>query len=361
MKRITSDIFRVLSIIAVVAIHGTARSERLFIQEHIYTGLDFLGILVNQLSRFSVPLFIILSGYGLARSYEKYADQPLRSFPFRSFISSRFQKIILPYIFLSLLFLVGYGRFRGVDFSTGLGVLGNALLLGRAEYHLYFISFLLQLYLIFPLLLRLRSGWFLAFFLFFQALLLYPENLLYAQAGIRLSFPPSAIFVYWIYYFHLGIFTAHHRDDIKNILSSRHAMVFLAVIGTAGIVVGEYIFRSYTNPEPDYFNHFNRISVVAYSSAVFFLALLYDDAIENRWQREAKRIGILSALTFPVYLYHTMILRVLNWTPLSLFPIPLTVIVTIVSFGLAILMYLYLPKSKILRNITGIPSAGKDS
>jgi surface polysaccharide O-acyltransferase-like enzyme len=72
MNRIQSvDVFRAVAIIAIIAIHTTPFS-------HQYSPIGFaldLATIVNQISRFAVPLFFILSGYFWATKFKD--DQAL--------------------------------------------------------------------------------------------------------------------------------------------------------------------------------------------------------------------------------------------------------------------------------------------
>ena len=61
MNRIQSvDIFRLLAIIAVISLHTTPFKVESAVNTDLF---EYLSVLINQLSRFAVPFFFIISGY----------------------------------------------------------------------------------------------------------------------------------------------------------------------------------------------------------------------------------------------------------------------------------------------------------
>ncbi len=74
MPRSLTDLFKVIAAVAVVGIHATSLSETRFAAAHNFDSLDFLSVVVNQWARFSVPLFIYFSGYGLTISQKQTED-----------------------------------------------------------------------------------------------------------------------------------------------------------------------------------------------------------------------------------------------------------------------------------------------
>ncbi len=137
-ERIKSiDSLRGLSILAVILIHTTTRTLET-------SNFDLVGfswtLFLNQIMRFAVPLFMIISGFVLERSnkVENYW----------SFIKRRFTKIFIPYIVWSLFYYF-------VVYNNNHDNLTKVFLTGNASYQLYFIPALLIFYLTFPLLHKL--------------------------------------------------------------------------------------------------------------------------------------------------------------------------------------------------------------
>lgn len=141
------DALRVFAMTGVILIHVTST----FINHEssvMLLGMN-LAYLMNQLSRFSVPLFFLLSGFSLG-----IGGQPKS---YSRFLKKRCTRILLPY----LIWVALYQLWNcALDFHLWLSQLQSIkwivleLLTGRAAPHLYFIPIIFQCYLLFPLLKR---------------------------------------------------------------------------------------------------------------------------------------------------------------------------------------------------------------
>ena len=88
------DFLRIVSIIAVVLIHSTSKILD-------YSKFNLLAhpltFFLNQILRFAVPLFFMISAFVLE---DKYSD----NLNYISYLKKRFSKIFLPYLFWSLIY-----------------------------------------------------------------------------------------------------------------------------------------------------------------------------------------------------------------------------------------------------------------
>jgi len=354
MSRISSDLLRILSALAVMLIHSTARDERLFRIEHLFLSTEFFGVVLNQLARFCVPIFVMLSGYGLAKSYAAFTTGT--PFPLRRYFASRVRKIVVPYLFISFALLIGFGRLRADDPAGSLLRLLTALLLGRADFHLYFVSIIVQCYLLFPFLIRLKHpGWLVAV-LGVQILLLYPANQIYSLLNVSFPFPPSAIFVYWLFYFYIAIFYARHEKTFRPLFVKYGTELLILITVTFAGVLLEYVSHSFTASHPDYYNHFNRNLIQLYSILVFGIWIAFDSRIESRFSdKNRSRIAQIASLTFFIYLYHTVVLRFLQTTSLSAYPLLLFTVLAFLMFLIAFLLHRFLPAAPRLRVLLALP------
>ena len=135
------DLMKIISCLAVMAIHITARG----VTDPASQGFtQNMALLLNGISNFAVPCFIFLSGTALML---RYGGAPL---PFVHFMKKRMNSILVPYLGWSFAYFIIYtlGGFYNFDLNNILGV----VFLGKGEYHLYFVVILIQLYLLFPLL-----------------------------------------------------------------------------------------------------------------------------------------------------------------------------------------------------------------
>lgn len=194
------DFLRVLSMFGVILIHVT--STFIYYESHA----QLLGMnpafFLNQATRFSVPLFLLLSGFSLG-----IGQRPV-SYP--AFLKRRCTRVVLPYVVWTLLYeLYNCGFDPRAWLELGPSVWLRDLLTGQPASHLYFIPILVQFYLLYPLLRRWvdrRPGqslfWSLAVTLFFQSLY-YAQclGLVSADHGFTLWFS----FPVWMFYFVLGM------------------------------------------------------------------------------------------------------------------------------------------------------------
>ncbi len=138
-ERIKSiDCIRGVAILAVILIHTTTRTLEM-------SGFDLTGfsftLFLNQIARFAVPIFFIISGFVLEISGREEMS-------YWSFVKRRFSKIFIPYIFWSLVYYF-------LIYNNNHDSLWEVFLTGNASYQLYFIPGLLVFYLTFPLLHKL--------------------------------------------------------------------------------------------------------------------------------------------------------------------------------------------------------------
>ncbi len=134
------DFVRVVAMFSVIAIHVSST--------YIYSGSNMhllgmnLAFILNQVTRFAVPLFVLLSGIsiGLGTTGTNVPE----------FYKNRFIKIGIPYVIWSILYILynNHADLGAIDLQTIL----RTILLGQAAPHLYFVVIIFQLYLLVPLL-----------------------------------------------------------------------------------------------------------------------------------------------------------------------------------------------------------------
>ena len=360
MKRLTGDTLRVLATLAVVLIHGTSFSQEPFRLQHDFLSADFAAVLIGQSLRFSVPIFLILSGYGLTLRYGSGSG----GVNLREFFDSRASKILVPFLVWSLAMLFFSGRivqaFQGRSAWDGVLAVGllcaRALFLGNADYHLYFFSIILQCYILFPILTRLPGGPLLFLFAMIQLVYASPVQGLLYRHGFVLPAVPSPVCVYWLAYFQLGIVSAKHAERLTALAGRFRSAIVVGCIASLVWLLAGYIEQSYRGHPPGTYDHFNRVSVIAFSVLFWATALGFDDWISETVTRHGflnRAIPALAGISFTVYLIHPNLLRLLRLVPLPIFVLNLTLLVLAVSVGLALFA---LVKSSPLRIVLGLPA-----
>lgn len=100
---ISVDFIRIIAAIEVVAIHVT---DVLIAYKNYFGGLSWwYATFINGLSRMSVPLFIIVSGYLLLDEYHKESD--------RTFLKKRLRRVGIPLLIWSVFYF--FGIHIGID------------------------------------------------------------------------------------------------------------------------------------------------------------------------------------------------------------------------------------------------------
>lgn len=334
--------------------------------------MDFLAVILNQLARFSVPVFVALSGFGLTAKYlEKTKKQGSAagniSISVGPFYADRLVKIGLPFAFWTIVFLYFRDRLGGpynAEFFEGMV---PYLYRKGADYHFYFFHIIFECYAVFPALAWImgRGSRYRKVILIVSALLQFymsqPSHIVFADWP-RPPFLFSAFILYWQFPLILGMFLAFqngtgaaqetHPEAGESLYSGTSGRKedpatakwqkskttrWYSILATLAFLIAllEYIYWSYRSDMPGDFNHFTRISVMLYSAAVLMLFRSWPEGHVH--PALTSSISYLSGLTFFVFIVHTALLRALQhylpaWLPLTL------LLLWFLGFGLAILM-----------------------
>jgi len=130
------DVIRVLAVLAVVAIHTT---NSVFERPDFFGGKAWwLAIVINSISRISVPLFIMVSGYLLLKKDEKFA------ITFKRILN----RLLIPLVFWTVLTYV-LDNLHSVSSIFSLSF--YVRFLSGDVYYFYFLVILIGLYFVSPL------------------------------------------------------------------------------------------------------------------------------------------------------------------------------------------------------------------
>ena len=288
------DKLRVGATFAVIAIHITAA----------YVLVSPVAYFVNQLVRFAVPLFIIMSGFLLY-----YADLNTGCLTLTAFYRKRLGRVVGPYILWTLLYGSLNYLVSGIPHQLLLLLIfwAKHLLWGTAYYHLYFLVIILQLYVLYPFLrtqLQKRCiTWLAASFL----LTLTTQTFLYLNMMNLITLPVSYQALYlvafpgWIFYFMLGMSMALKKDAWENYLRKHGAFLGLVWLVSLGLLLLDSRLSST-------YGSSIRPSVIFYtvSSYFFFYGIALRSYNEmNFWG------SWLSQQSFLIFLMHPLVLTIL--------------------------------------------------
>jgi surface polysaccharide O-acyltransferase-like enzyme len=318
------DVLRTISIAAVLLIHTTTKVLE---ATHYDLATYSFTLFLNQLARFAVPLFILISGFVLELNYDYHTS-------YWAYLKKRVSKIFIPYLFWSLIYY--YFIYTGNHDN-----LSWVLLTGNASYQLYFIPTLCIFYMAFPLLHKLYK------YLAMPLVLLFLGGLqiwLMSQDYFvkQFSFPdPVRIFILSYLFFILGMIAGRNKDKIIEIVGKiKYALI---------ILIPYLVYYIFEEGKTRYFKTYNieafysqwRPSVLIYT-LVLGAILFY---IFNKSRFESKIIEKFSKLSYPVFFIHVIVLEVVwryfpynNIGKIAYDPIFFILVATF-SFGAAYLIH----------------------
>lgn len=282
-----------LAILAVVGIHTVNLVTSVFPQNSFSWNIL---ITLDQVFRFSVPVFVALSGFSLAKKY----SHKLESISYKEFFFNRALKLLPLYLIWSLIYFFSSSVIPGWSgFIQGTGIL-EALFLGRSEFHLYFVPMIFQAYLFFPILVKLINA---------RPLMLVITSLIIQILTIKitslLNFSDQnqyILFLNWIFYFVVGIYLSIHQISTKL-----KFLVGVLLISGLYLTINSAFELITLNKNIIDATKFTRFEVVAYSLGIITLGLT-----SNRLHKVNKIILKIGENSYQIYLGHILILHLLS-------------------------------------------------
>lgn len=270
------DILRGFAIIAVVLIHITAP---------LATDGDIFSIIVNQVSRFAVPVFFFLSGWGLtmAESYKK-------SESYWSFLKARFSNVLPQYVVWNFIYLAYSDVWSVENFSELL----KAFLSGTIYNHLYFVPVILTLYVFYPLLLKIsnKTG-------VLISLLITIISQLSDLWIVHEYFYMNRNIFNWIFYFIFGIwFSKNFEDKVQRLQKYKIPIRIGLVLSMILVVLTPFLIG-------DLFD-FSLVLASTRPTVIYYSTMLVLFMIVTPFshQKFNKPFRILSKYSFYIYLSH---------------------------------------------------------
>lgn len=298
---------KAIAILAVILIHTLSSIQPSpFVNSSEF---QLLTIILDQLARISVPLFVAISGYGLAQSCAK------QSLSFFDFFKRRIMKILPLYFIWSVIFAFIFYLIPTWAPATQQPNLVWQLVLGRADYHLYFVPMIFQLYLFFPLIFFLFKKW--PHYTFIMASLIqlvwwwffsYQEFTVttwkyFAGDGEQYLWMSN-----WIGYFVLGMYLPKVWkifDKKKILILLTFATLFCSIL----FMVNSAIQAIQGEIDPLFALKFTRYPVFIYSVIAISLISYFAKKIK----KFPNIIVLIGNNSYFLYLSHTLFLRVIFW------------------------------------------------
>jgi surface polysaccharide O-acyltransferase-like enzyme len=240
----------------------------------------------DSISRFSVPVFFMISGSLLLG----------REFEIKDFLKNRLGKIIPPFLFWSLFYTVTARYFFGNE-AFNISKITRDVFYG-SKYHLWFVFALIGVYLIAPVF----QKWIhyskendIKYFL-----IIWVITLFMTIPGVAIYFPKIdfSYFAGYLGYFVLGYYLKNHVTN-RNLIS--YALIF---IGLSITIFGSYYMTKKEGVFYYYFYEYLCINALMVSSGIFMLF----NKIEKVSDKIKPFLAKLNDCSFGIYLIHPFIL-----------------------------------------------------
>lgn len=331
------DAARVVAILAVISIHVVSP----LVTNRALPESSWFGNVVDSAARWSVPLFVMISGALLLHS--GLADDPL------SFYRRRLSRIVPPLVAWTAIYLV-VGNLTADNPKT-LNAAGYAILAGRPSFHLYFLFLITGLYLIAPFLrplVRLADQRTLGIAVLVFLGLGIADLLIIAWGGIG-QVNATTRFVPYIGYFLAGAWlvgVAPSRSRIGAAAAVAVGGMLATAVGTELLILRVGLGRGL------YLYEYLSVTTVPVSLAVFALFLWSAPTIRRLADRLPRGwLSTVAASTLGIYVIHPLVLGGLERLGLTArtFFVPLAAPATVlVTFGASLALVL------VLRRLPGV-------
>jgi len=332
---------RVISLFAVVILHTTSPVLETYNKGSL--SVWFIGDFYNTLTRFAVPVFVMISGALLLH----------RDYPLGDFLKKRLIRIVIPFLFWSCIY-ISYEfynedlTYTGLNWETARQ--GLHLLKVGSSYHLWYVYMLIGLYLFIPVLSKFIRNATENEILYF--LIVWFIVMLLGQPYLA-RFKPSLDLRYFEGF--IGYLVLGHYLAFKPLIKKRislWAFLFLACLG--GFSFGTYLL----------YQHYNGISTLLYeplsppivlmATSVFMLGRLWVPKVPKALISFRDFAG---KYNYGIYLGHAIILTLLNdyldinyklFTPWLSIPC-----IAILCFGLSLVLVFVMNKIPFGKYISG--------
>ncbi len=339
---------RGFGVIAVIIIHTTGY----FTEIKSYNTLVILNLWTDVFSQFAVPLFILISGFVLARNYRL-------DFSITEFYKKRIRSIIPQYLIFSILYTLfnNWAVMQSNPLSANLTLLLNNIVHSNASYHLWFFSIIIQLYILYPIIIKIyefckridRAEFMIALLLIIQTLWMVGIHTS-SYSFIKLNF------ISFLFYFVLGIYVVDYFDQLKT--ASKHltpiyliTSLALTVGASFFIIIGLTTGYDYYSI-PGYFFIGSELIYPVLRISTFILLLNVAANLIGKRSLLAKVIYRIGDYSFGIYLIHIFFnqyaIRILknkaiDFNSWSFYPI--VFVITVVLSYLVVRLISYFPYS----------------
>ena len=324
-KRLTNiDLLKILCIISVIIIHVSSYNLEKIIYSNIDNSLYFIINIFNNITRFSVPCFIMITGMFIL-------DKDIT-------IKEILKKYILKIVIVFILFCSIYAIY---NYQNDLSSFNNYYYFGA--YHLWYLILLIGLYLITPILkLIVKDNKITKYFLIINLILtfltLFIIPLINKASLNNISTTLiSCLPLSYTFYYVAGYYLSKNKINKPLIYT----------LGLIGTIINIIIFYHFKYNKTLYENIYLLPSTIFQSISIFIL-------FKNLKIKNNYIINYISKHVFSIYLIHLLIIKIiLNYNTRIIYSLPLLTIpfISIFVFLVSLLISITLKSIPILKKI----------
>jgi len=288
---------RVLAMLMVMVIHTS--SPLIMSYGNVPLTYWLWGDFYNGLSRFGVPVFVMITGALLLH----------RDYELGSFLKKRLGRVIVPFLFWSLIYIVYAWYNEDITFTadtwTNTKMVLHLLKYG-SFYHLWYVYMLIGLYFLIPILSKFVRNATDTEILYFLAMWL--AVMMLAQPYLKRFDPQVDLHYFGGYagYLVLGHYLAFKEFPAKY---NRNWFLALFIISIVVIVAGTYFACLYYKGLSTLLYEPISPTIVLLSASVFLLGRF---TVVNLPPRLKKARDFIGSYTFGIYLCHALILTIMD-------------------------------------------------
>lgn len=301
-----TNILKAVAILGVIGIHINANLFNFF---HDGTAIKTGLLIFDQFIRFSVPLFVFLSGVSLG---SRYLTEKV---DYLEYLKRRVFRLLPLYFLWSGIIYFLYRPHVN---------LWEIIFLGKADYHLYFVPMIFQLYLLFPVFLwiiKKQPVILLVSTFVFQAILLwqFPKQILWTDQQ-QYIFAGS-----WVFYFVFGIYLSRKEYVVNK-------LIWLGLIlGAIWTTVDAFHL---INEKENILVATRSTKISVYFYSVFFI--LWSNLLEMVAGKIKNMLSFIGKNSYLIYLSHTVLIRIVFEPFYNKQFDPLSLISTILIFAIVL-------------------------
>ncbi len=336
-RRDELDAYKGIAILAVLVIHlsGNLMSRLEFMSPFM------LGVAaVNRICQFAVPSFLMLSAFLNGGSLLRGASQ-------ERFFGRRFRRALLPYLLWSAIGIAV--NCANGQFKWTYGCILYTMLWGKAYYHLYFLSLVLQLYLLLPFAIRLFKGrpsfWPVAVGTVMAQGLFY-----YLNRYVHTLHVTSSIIVWFLPVVSLGLWLATREDELSGMLRRQRFVAAVIVALSLFIYLPQAMALMCNHPVNTCVYQAGQW-IYSASASFFLMCLVF---IIPRLG-SSTTLGYLGKNSMQIYLVHPFVIAALDMYLGKALPIPVTFLIyTAAVFIIPLLIARMADRAKISPILFGV-------